>query len=131
MERLTFLAVHAHPDDEASSTGGLLPLLADQGVRTVLVTCTNGECGDAPDGVKPDAEHHDGDEVAAIRAIELDSAVEVARHRRAGATRVPRLGDDGLAPERRPASPSGRRPSRSRRRAWREVLTRRAAPGRR
>ena len=29
-ERLTFLAVHAHPDDEASSTGGLFPLLAEQ-----------------------------------------------------------------------------------------------------
>ena len=43
MEQLTFLAVHAHPDDEASSTGGIYRLLADQGVRTVLVTCTNGE----------------------------------------------------------------------------------------
>jgi len=41
MEQLTFLAVHAHPDDEASSSGGLYRLLADQGVRTVLVTCTN------------------------------------------------------------------------------------------
>ncbi|MDE3223305.1 MAG: PIG-L family deacetylase, partial [Acidobacteriota bacterium] len=50
---LTFLAVHAHPDDEASSTGGLFRRLADEGVRTVLVTCTNGECGDALDGAKP------------------------------------------------------------------------------
>src|ERR1019366_8081341 len=47
MDHLTFLAVHAHPDDEASSTGGLYRLLATQGVRTVLVCCTNGECGDA------------------------------------------------------------------------------------
>jgi len=53
MEQLTFLAVHAHPDDEASSSGGLYRLLADQGVRTVLVTCTNGECGDALDGASP------------------------------------------------------------------------------
>ena len=45
---LTFLAVHAHPDDEASSTGGLFRVLADQRVRTVLVTCTRGEFGDAP-----------------------------------------------------------------------------------
>jgi len=29
MTQLTFLAVHAHPDDEASSTGGLYRLLAD------------------------------------------------------------------------------------------------------
>jgi len=74
---LTFLAVHAHPDDEASSTGGIYRVLADEGVRTVLVTCTNGEFGDAPGGVKPDADHHDGDEVAKIRAVELDNAVKI------------------------------------------------------
>jgi len=90
---LTFLAVHAHPDDEASSTGGLFRLLADQGVRTVLVTCTNGECGDALDGAKPDADHHDGDEVAKIRAVELDNAVKIL-----GIDRLVRLGyrDSGM-----------------------------------
>jgi LmbE family N-acetylglucosaminyl deacetylase len=90
---LTFLAVHAHPDDEASSTGGLYRLLANQGVRTVLVTCTNGECGDAPDGAKPDADHHDGDLVAGVRAKELDQAVEVL-----GISRLVRLGyrDSGM-----------------------------------
>src|ERR1700677_38570 len=93
MAQLTFLAVHAHPDDEASSSGGLYRLLADQGVRTVLVTCTNGECGDGPDGAKPDADHHDGDEVAAIRAIELDNAVKIL-----GIDRLVRLGyrDSGM-----------------------------------
>jgi LmbE family N-acetylglucosaminyl deacetylase len=93
MAQLTFLAVHAHPDDEASSSGGLYRLLADQGVRTVLVTCTNGECGDAPDGAKPDADHHDGDEVAAIRAVELDNAVKIL-----GISRLIRLGyrDSGM-----------------------------------
>ena len=93
MEQLTFLAVHAHPDDEASSSGGLYRLLADQGVRTVLVTCTNGECGDALDGAKPDADHHDGDEVAAIRAVELDNAVKIL-----GISRLVRLGyrDSGM-----------------------------------
>jgi LmbE family N-acetylglucosaminyl deacetylase len=93
MQQLTFLAVHAHPDDEASSTGGLYRLLANQGVRTVLVCCTNGECGDGPDGAKPDADHHDGDEVAAVRAIELDQAVEVL-----GISRLVRLGyrDSGM-----------------------------------
>jgi LmbE family N-acetylglucosaminyl deacetylase len=93
MTQLTFLAVHAHPDDEASSTGGLYRLLANQGVRTVLVTCTNGECGDALDGAKPNADHHDGDEVAAIRAKELDRAVEVL-----GIDKLIRLGyrDSGM-----------------------------------
>ena len=93
MEQLTFLAVHAHPDDEASSSGGLYRLLADQGARTVLVTCTNGECGDAPDGAKPDADHHDGDEVAAIRAVELNNAAKIL-----GIDRLVRLGyrDSGM-----------------------------------
>jgi LmbE family N-acetylglucosaminyl deacetylase len=93
MEQLTFLAVHAHPDDEASSTGGLYRLLANQGLRTVLVCCTNGECGDGPGGSKPDADHHDGDEVAATRAIELDHSVEVL-----GISRLVRLGyrDSGM-----------------------------------
>jgi LmbE family N-acetylglucosaminyl deacetylase len=90
---LTFLAVHAHPDDEASSTGGLYRLLANEGVRTVLVTCTNGECGDASDGAKPDADHHDGDEVAKVRAVELDNAVKIL-----GIDRLVRLGyrDSGM-----------------------------------
>ena len=93
MSDLTFLAVHAHPDDEASSTGGLFRLLANQGVRTVLVTCTNGECGDSLDGAKPDQDHHDGDAVAAIRKVELDRAVEIL-----GISRLERLGyrDSGM-----------------------------------
>ena len=76
-DRLTFVAVHAHPDDEASSTGGVFPLLASQGVRTVLVTCTNGECGDDPSGNKPEHDNHDGDAVAALRKVELEAAVDI------------------------------------------------------
>ena len=78
-QSLTFLAVHAHPDDEASSTGGLFPLLRDQGVRTVLVTCTNGECGDDPAGNKPEHDEHDGDAVAALRKLELEQAVSILK----------------------------------------------------
>ena len=44
---LTLMAVHAHPDDESSSTGGVLAMYADEGIRTIVVTCTNGELGDA------------------------------------------------------------------------------------
>jgi LmbE family N-acetylglucosaminyl deacetylase len=90
---LTFLAVHAHPDDEASSTGGLFRTLADQRVRTVLVTCTRGEFGDAPGGIKPEDEGHDADDVAEIRKYELDKAVEIL-----GISRSVRLGyrDSGM-----------------------------------
>ena len=50
---LTLMAVHAHPDDEATGTGGVLARYAAEGIRTVLVTCTDGRCGDGPGGVKP------------------------------------------------------------------------------
>ncbi|SFF79897.1 N-acetylglucosaminyl deacetylase, LmbE family [Actinacidiphila alni] len=68
---LTLMAVHAHPDDEASGTGGLLARSAAEGVRTVLVTCTDGRCGDAPDGTKPGQPGHDPEAVVAVRRAEL------------------------------------------------------------
>jgi LmbE family N-acetylglucosaminyl deacetylase len=70
-DTLTLMAVHAHPDDEASSTGGVLALYSDAGVRTVVVTCTNGEFGDTPDGLKPGQDGHDEQAVAQIRLAEL------------------------------------------------------------
>jgi len=70
-DTLTLMAVHAHPDDEASSTGGVLAKYADEGVRTVVVTCTNGEFGDSPGGVKPGQDGHDEQAVAQIRLAEL------------------------------------------------------------
>src|SRR5260370_20531311 len=65
------MAVHAHPDDEASSTGGVLALSSDQGIRTVVVTCTNGEFGDAPGGVKPGENGHDEQAVAQLPLARL------------------------------------------------------------
>ncbi|TDC44454.1 GlcNAc-PI de-N-acetylase, partial [Micromonospora sp. KC207] len=41
---LTLMVVHAHPDDEAISTGGILARYAAEGITTVLVTCTDGGC---------------------------------------------------------------------------------------
>src|SRR2546423_3224392 len=70
-ETLTMMAVHAHPDDEASSTGGVLAAYSAQGIRTVVVTCTNGEFGDAPGGVKPGQNGHDEQAVARQRLAEL------------------------------------------------------------
>ncbi|HKA03132.1 MAG TPA: PIG-L family deacetylase [Acidimicrobiales bacterium] len=91
---LTLMAVHAHPDDESSSTGGVLALYADQGIRTVVVTCTNGELGDAPGGIKPGEPGHDEAEVAAIRRRELDAACQIL-----GVDVLERLGyhDSGMA----------------------------------
>jgi len=70
-DTLTLMAVHAHPDDEASSTGGVLAKYGDEGIRTVVVTCTNGEFGDTPGGVKPGEDGHDEQAVAQIRLAEL------------------------------------------------------------
>ena len=53
------LLVHAHPDDECMSTGGVLVRYAREGLRTVLVTATRGEEGEVvdpemnPEEVKP------------------------------------------------------------------------------
>lgn len=45
---LCLMAVHAHPDDETFA-GGIFGRYADEGVRTVLVTCTLGEEGEIVD----------------------------------------------------------------------------------
>jgi len=74
---LTLMAVHAHPDDEASSTGGVLARCAAEGIRTVLVTCTRGEFGDGPGGVKPGEEGHDEAAVVALRARELAESCRI------------------------------------------------------
>ena len=76
-ETLTMMAVHAHPDDEASSTGGVLAAYSAQGIRTVVVTCTNGEFGDAQGGVKPGQDGHDEQEVARQRLAELRESVAI------------------------------------------------------
>jgi len=71
---LTLMAVHAHPDDESSSTGGVLAKYSDEGVRTIVVTCTNGEFGDGPAGIKPGENGHDTTDVALTRLAELREA---------------------------------------------------------
>ena len=89
---LTLMAVHAHPDDEASTTGGILAKYAAEGIHTVLVTCTNGELGDAPDA-KPGEEGHDTADVVAMRLAELEASCKVL-----GVTHLETLGyhDSGM-----------------------------------
>lgn len=55
------VAVHAHPDDECISTGGILAKYAAERAHVCLVTCTNGEVGEiaelpelpSPDELRP------------------------------------------------------------------------------
>ncbi|WUH92507.1 PIG-L family deacetylase [Streptomyces sp. NBC_00433] len=76
---LTLMAVHAHPDDEATGTGGILARYAAEGIRTVLVTCTDGGCGDGPEGVKPGDPGHDPAAVTAMRRRELEASCDVLK----------------------------------------------------
>jgi LmbE family N-acetylglucosaminyl deacetylase len=87
------MAVHAHPDDEASSTGGILARYSAEGLRTVVVTCTNGELGDGPDGSKPGDPGHEEADVVATRRLELEKSCEIL-----GVTELELLGyhDSGM-----------------------------------
>ncbi|MGI8667232.1 MAG: PIG-L family deacetylase [Jatrophihabitans sp.] len=76
---LTLMAVHAHPDDEATGTGGVLARYAAEGIQTVLVTCTDGGCGDGPGGIKPDDPAHDRAAVVALRQAELEESCAVLK----------------------------------------------------
>ena len=71
-EPLTIMAVHAHPDDESIGTGGILARYADEGVRTILVTCTGGEVGEIADAAMATP-----DNLADIRERELRLACEI------------------------------------------------------
>jgi LmbE family N-acetylglucosaminyl deacetylase len=68
----TVLCFHAHPDDEAIATGGLMASAAAAGHRVVLVTATKGEQGEYPQGFL-----NDGEQLATRRVQELEAAAEV------------------------------------------------------
>jgi N-acetyl-1-D-myo-inositol-2-amino-2-deoxy-alpha-D-glucopyranoside deacetylase/mycothiol S-conjugate amidase len=85
----TLLAVHAHPDDECISTGGILARYAAEGVRTVLVTCTDGAVGEISDPALATPEN-----LAEVRSHELDASARIL-----GIGRLVKLGyrDSGMA----------------------------------
>src|SRR5689334_7009894 len=88
------MAVCPHPDDECTSAGGMLARYGSEGVQTIVVTCTNGELGDGPGGVKPGEPGHDEDAVAQTRLGELAESCRIL-----GVTHSERLGyrDSGMA----------------------------------
>jgi LmbE family N-acetylglucosaminyl deacetylase len=49
----TLVCFHAHPDDEAITTGGTIARAAAEGHRVVLVVATYGEYGETPDDLRP------------------------------------------------------------------------------
>ena len=71
---LCMLAVHAHPDDEASKGAGTVAKYVDEGIRSVLVCCTGGEAGDIlnPAADTPDVRAN----LAQVRMDELRASVD-------------------------------------------------------
>ncbi len=67
------LFVHAHPDDESMSTGGVMARLTGEGVRVDLVTCTDGAEGEIHDPTLDPEEARP--RLVEIRAAELDCSV--------------------------------------------------------
>ena len=47
--------------------------------RTIVVTCTNGEFGDAPGGIKPGQHGHDPEAVARLRLAELEESASILK----------------------------------------------------
>lgn len=76
-KQLTLMAVCPHPDDECTSAGAALARYGAEGIRTVVVTCTNGELGDGPGGVKPGEDGHDEATVARVRLAELKESCRI------------------------------------------------------
>ncbi len=68
----TLVCFHAHPDDEAISTGGLMASASAAGHRVVLVCATRGEQGEPQPGVLAD-----GEELWERRLVELAESCKI------------------------------------------------------
>ncbi len=68
----TLLCVHPHPDDESIACGGLLARSATAGIRTVVVTCTDGEEGENLGGIDLG-----GRDLTDGRRDDLDAAIRI------------------------------------------------------
>ena len=74
-QAVTLLAVRPHPDDESSSTGGMLAYYSARNVRTGVVICTGGEEGEIRD---PDPDPvSDKPRLRELRAQEVKNACEI------------------------------------------------------
>ena len=78
-DQLCLLAVHAHPDDEASKGAGSVARYAAEGIHTVLVCCTGGEAGDILNPAMDTPEVRA--DIGAVRQRELDEAAAIIGYR--------------------------------------------------
>jgi LmbE family N-acetylglucosaminyl deacetylase len=84
----TLVSFHAHPDDEAIATGGVMRKAFEEGHRVVLVVATRGENGEVPEGFL-----NDGEPLWQRRVVETEAAAKIL-----GVSRVEFLGyvDSGM-----------------------------------
>ncbi|MHA7984753.1 PIG-L family deacetylase [Rathayibacter sp. CAU 1779] len=68
------LVVHAHPDDETLSSGGLILWLVARGIRVALLTATRGERGEVVPALR-ETTGDDPEVLTRIRLSELERAV--------------------------------------------------------
>jgi LmbE family N-acetylglucosaminyl deacetylase len=87
----TLVTFHAHPDDEAIATAGVMAKAKADGHRVVLVVATKGELGEVDDGVLAA-----GEDLASRRVDETNAAAKIL-----GVDRVEFLGyhDSGMMGE--------------------------------
>ena len=83
----TIVFLHAHPDDEASSTAGSMTRASERGDRVVVVYATNGCHGEVPEDLR------EGETVVERRRAEAEASAVVT-----GTARVEWLGyqDSGM-----------------------------------
>lgn len=106
------VAVHAHPDDETLSTGGLIATFAAAGLPTCVVTCTRGERGEVlalPGTTSEDRAGLEGDGPAlgAYRETELAAALAALAGGPDGAGAIEHAFLDRLPPAGTPADGAG------------------------
>ena len=91
------VAVHAHPDDEAITTGGALAYFASRGADVTVITCTLGEEGEVIGETYRRLVNDEADQLGVFRIGELSRALEVLGVRGIHLGGAGRFRDSGMA----------------------------------
>ncbi|MCP1387403.1 N-acetyl-1-D-myo-inositol-2-amino-2-deoxy-alpha-D-glucopyranoside deacetylase [Corynebacterium sp. TA-R-1] len=91
------VAVHAHPDDEAITTGGTLANLAARGADVLVVTCTLGEEGEVIGETYQHLVNDEADQLGGFRIAELKASLAALGVRGQFLGGAGRFRDSGMA----------------------------------
>lgn len=94
MSDLRLLTIHAHPDDETITMGGLLALCADRGIATSLICCTDGKVATIFD---PEYAANESDIRPRLKEIREDELREACSILGVGELHFLEYGDSGMA----------------------------------